>query len=65
MAELFKENSFDIVIEKAGLDSIATRDSPDVGSMLKHVYDNIYTVLKPAGYVLSVSIKNPGMLLLF
>lgn len=60
MTEIFKENSFDIVIEKAGLDSIATKESPEVASMLKLVYDNIFTLLKPGGYVLSVSIKNPS-----
>ena len=60
MSEMFKENKFDIVIEKAGLDSLTTRECIDNSDVLKHIYDNIYTILKPGGYVLSFSIRNPG-----
>lgn len=59
MNEFFKESSFDIVIEKAGLDSIATKDTPDVPHTLRSVFTQIYTILKPGGVVLSFSIKNP------
>jgi ubiquinone/menaquinone biosynthesis C-methylase UbiE len=59
MNESFKENSFDLIIEKAGLDSIATKESPDVPYQLKEIYNQIYTVLRPGGFVLSFSIKNP------
>ncbi len=59
MNERFKENSYDLVIEKAGLDSIATKDSEDVPYLLQNVFNQIYTVLKPGGFLLSFSIKNP------
>jgi hypothetical protein len=61
MNELFKESTIDFIIEKAGLDSIATKETPEVPFILRNVYDKIYTILKPGGYVLSVSIKNPGI----
>ena len=60
MSEMFRENKFDVVIEKAGLDSITTRESVDNSASLKLIYDNIYSILKPGGYVLSFSIRNPG-----
>jgi hypothetical protein len=56
---LFKENTFDVVIEKAGLDSIATKDTPDAPYTLRHIFSQIYTMLKPGGIFLSFSIKNP------
>ena len=59
MNEIFKENQFDLIIEKAGLDSIATKETPDVPVVLRQVYNQIYKVLKPGGLVFSISIKNP------
>jgi|LauGreDrversion4_2_1035121.scaffolds.fasta_scaffold477215_2 ubiquinone/menaquinone biosynthesis C-methylase UbiE len=59
MNESFNENSFDLIIEKAGLDSIATKESEDMPFLLKSVFSQIYSVLKPGGYLLSFSIKNP------
>lgn len=59
MNEFFKENSFDLIIEKAGLDSIATKETEDVPYLLQNIFDQIYSVLKPGGFILSFSIKNP------
>jgi ubiquinone/menaquinone biosynthesis C-methylase UbiE len=59
MNETFNENSFDLVIEKAGLDSIATKESEDMPYLLQTVFSQIYSVLKPGGHLLSFSIKNP------
>ena len=55
---LFPENSFDIVIEKAGLDSIATKDTEDVPDLLYKVYKNIHYVLCMGGILFSFSSKN-------
>ncbi len=59
MNEKFQDNSFDLIIEKAGLDSITTKETPDTPNLLKAVFNQIYSVLKPGGYILSFSIKNP------
>ncbi len=58
--DYFQNNSFDMVIEKAGLDSIATKNSDDVPLLLKEVYEQIYYVLKPGGIFISISNKNFG-----
>lgn len=58
MNEVFSKEEFDVIIEKAGLDSIATKETPDVPFLLQSVYDKMYYVLKPNGLVLSISIKN-------
>jgi hypothetical protein len=59
MNEIFNINCFDLVIEKAGLDSIANKSTPDVPHLLRSAYNQIYSVLKPGGYVVSFSNKNP------
>ena len=53
MNEHFKESSIDLVIEKAGLDSIATKETEDVPYILKNVFNQIYSILKPGGILLS------------
>lgn len=58
MNENFEKESIEIIIEKAGLDSIATKETPEVPQILKKAYQQIYYVLKPKGIVLSFSIKN-------
>ena len=54
----FEENSFDIIIEKAGLDSIATKGTDDVPELLYKVFKNIYFILSNGGILLSFSSKN-------
>ena len=54
----FEENSFDIIIEKAGLDSIATKGTDDVPELLYKVFKNIHYVLVNGGILLSFSSKN-------
>ncbi len=58
LLDYFPNNSFDCVIEKAGLDSIATKDSDDVPLLLKKAYEQVYNVLKPGGFFISISNKN-------
>ena len=59
MDKFFDENQFDVIIEKAGLDSIAVRNSPDVPKLLFNIYEKMHKVLKVNGIVLSISSKNP------
>ena len=59
MDQFFDENQFDVIIEKAGLDSIAVRNSPDVPKLLFNIYEKMHKVLKVNGIVLSISSKNP------
>ena len=54
----FGRNVFDIIIEKAGLDSIATKGTEDVPDLLYKVFKNIYFVLCDGGIFLSFSSKN-------
>ena len=54
----FGENIFDIIIEKAGLDSIATKGTKDVPDLLYKIFQNIYAVLSDDGILLSFSSKN-------
>jgi hypothetical protein len=56
----FKHSTFDVVIEKAGLDSIATKETEDVPLSLRLVLNQIYSVLKRGGHLLTVSVKNFG-----
>jgi hypothetical protein len=42
------------------LDSIATKETEDVGYLLKAAYEQIYNVLKPGGIFISISNKNCG-----
>lgn len=56
---IFEKEEFDIAIEKAGLDSIATKETPDVPDLLYIAYNQIHYVLKENGILLSVSSKNP------
>jgi len=58
LLDYFPNNCFDCVIEKAGLDSIATNDCDDVPFLLKKGYEQIYNVLKPGGFFISISNKN-------
>jgi ubiquinone/menaquinone biosynthesis C-methylase UbiE len=59
MNEMFEKNEFDIIIEKAGLDSIAVKNTPDVPISLFNIYEKMFFVLKNNGIVLSISSKNP------
>ena len=59
LEQFFSSHEFDIIIEKAGLDSIAVRESPEVPKLLLNVYEKMHYVMKPNGIVLSVSSKNP------
>ena len=54
----FGHDSFEVIIEKAGLDSIATKGTPDVPDLLYKIFKNIYFVLCDGGILLSVSSKN-------
>ena len=54
----FEQNFFDIIIEKAGLDSIATKGTDDVPILLYKVFKNIHYVLCDGGVVFSFSSKN-------
>ena len=54
----FDEKSFDIVIEKAGLDSIATKGTKDVPDLLYKIFKNIHYVLSTGGIMFSFSSKN-------
>ncbi len=54
----FEEKSFDIIIEKAGLDSIATKGTKDVPNLLYKIFRNIHYVLSNEGIVFSFSSKN-------
>ena len=47
----FEQNFFDIIIEKAGLDSIATKGTDDVPILLYKVFKNIHYVLCDGGVV--------------
>ena len=58
MDQYFEKGLFDVVIEKAGLDSIATKKSGDVPELLYKVYKNIYYVLSKGGIMLSMSNQN-------
>jgi hypothetical protein len=58
MTELFEKDSFDLVIEKAGLDSITTKETPDVPQLLKKIFHEIYAILKENGVMITISIKN-------
>ena len=58
--EYFNQNEFNMIIEKAGLDSIATKNSPEVPEKLVNIYEKIYYVLKNNGIILSMSSKNPN-----
>jgi ubiquinone/menaquinone biosynthesis C-methylase UbiE len=40
--EYFNQNEFNMIIEKAGLDSIATKNSPEVPEKLVNIYVKIY-----------------------
>ena len=55
---LFEQKSFDLIIEKAALDSIATKGTDDVPELLYKVFKNIYYVLSDKGILLSFSSKN-------
>ena len=59
MNEMFEKNKFDVIIEKAGLDSIAVKGTPEVPFTLQNIYEKMFYVLKNNGIVLSVSSKNP------
>lgn len=50
-------------MEKAGLDSIATKESDDVPYLLNIAYEQIYKVLKPGGVFVSISNKNFGKII--
>jgi len=54
----FEEKSFDLIIEKAALDSIATKGTDDVPELLYKVFKNIYYVLNNKGILFSFSSKN-------
>ena len=54
----FEKNEFDVIIEKAGLDSIATKGTNDVPDLLYKVFKKIYYVLCDGGIFLSFSSKN-------
>ena len=54
----FGKNIFDVIIEKAGLDSIATKGTDDVPDLLYKVFRNIYYILCDGGIFLSFSSKN-------
>ena len=58
LSEHYKENTYDIIIEKAGLDSIAIKNTPDVPELLMKVYYQMHKVLKKGGTVFSISSKN-------
>ncbi len=60
LEDYFQRNSFDCVIEKAGLDSIATKETEDVPQLLKTAYEQIHYVLKNGGLFVSISNKNFG-----
>ena len=54
----FEEKSFDLIIEKAALDSIATKGTDDVPELLYKIFKNIYYVLNNKGILFSFSSKN-------
>ena len=54
----FEEKSFDLIIEKAALDSIATKGTDDVPELLYKVFKNIHYVLNNKGILFSFSSKN-------
>ena len=58
MTFFFEPKTFDIVIEKAGLDSIATKGTDDVPNLLYKVFKNIHYILCDGGIMLSFSSKN-------
>ena len=58
MINYFDSNKFDIIIEKAGLDSIATKGTDDVPILLYKIFKNIHYVLCDGGILLSFSSKN-------
>ena len=58
MTFYFEPKTFDIVIEKAGLDSIATKGTDDVPNLLYKVFKNIHYILCDGGIMLSFSSKN-------
>lgn len=55
----FEKKQFDIIIEKAGLDSIVTKETKDVPELLFSAYQQIHFALKDNGILLSISNKNP------
>ena len=56
---LFKENDIDFIIEKAGLDTICTlKDESIIQEKLNKVFNQIYFVLKPGGYIATISNQN-------
>ena len=54
----FEEKSFDIIFEKAALDSIATKGTNDVPELLYKVFKNIHYILNDKGIFFSFSSKN-------
>lgn len=57
---LFKEAEFDFIIEKAGLDTIGTlKDQELVKQKMRSVFAQIYKILKPGGYMITISNNNP------
>lgn len=62
LSDYFPLNVFDLVVEKAGLDSIATKETPEVPDLLQAAYAQIYNILKPGGLYVSISHKNFGNL---
>lgn len=58
MSIFFEKNAFDIIIEKAGLDSIATKGTNDVPDLLYKIFKNIHYILCDGGILLSFSSKN-------
>ena len=58
MEKYFGNNCFDIIIEKAGLDSIATKETSDVQDLLYKIFRNIHYILASGGIFFSFSSKN-------
>ena len=54
----FEAKSFDIIFEKAALDSIATKGTEDVPELLYKVFKNIHYILNDGGIFFSFSSKN-------
>ncbi len=60
LTSLFKEAEFDFIIEKAGLDTIGTlKDKEIIKLRMKSVFAQIYKILKPGGYMITISNNNP------
>lgn len=59
MKGMFKENEFDLVIEKAGLDTIGTmKDRDEIKSKMRLVFEEIYYVLRNDGHLITISNNN-------